>query len=158
VKHSYGGVVIDLDGRVLLRVPAERRHGQMWTFAKGKAKGDESPERAALREVLEETGIRARLLAKIPGLFVGTKTRSEYFLMLPLEDTKQFDSETSMVRWVTREQAVSLISRTIKNGRRQRDLAVLKAAFEQFQARDFDPGMALDEFPPDAFAANLTPT
>jgi 8-oxo-dGTP pyrophosphatase MutT (NUDIX family) len=105
----------------------------MWTFAKGKAKLFEAPEMAALREVLEETGVRARILERIPGVFAGAKTLSEYFLMAPLEDTKQFDGETLMVRWVTEEEAAALIALTEKNGRRKRDLQVLKAAFELFR-------------------------
>jgi 8-oxo-dGTP pyrophosphatase MutT (NUDIX family) len=108
----------------------------MWTFAKGKPKLFEEPEKAALREVLEETGVRARILGRIPGVFAGTKTLNEYFLMAPLEDTKQFDSETLMVRWVTQEEAAALIALTEKNGRRKRDLLVLKAAFELFRARE----------------------
>ncbi len=133
MKHSFGGVVIRLDGRVLLRAPAERRHGQRWTFAKGKAKLFETSEAAALREVLEETGVRARIVTRIPGVFASTKTRSEYFLMLPLEDTRQFDSETQAVRWVTQEEAEVLIALTEKNGRRKRDLRVLEAAFLLFR-------------------------
>ena len=108
----------------------------MWTFAKGKAKVFEAPQAAALREVLEETGVRARILGRIPGVFAGTKTVSEYFLMTPLEDTKQFDGETRMVRWFTQEEAAALISLTEKNGRRKRDLRVLKAAFELFRRQD----------------------
>jgi 8-oxo-dGTP pyrophosphatase MutT (NUDIX family) len=105
----------------------------MWTFAKGKAKLFEAPEKAALREVLEETGVLARILERIPGVFAGTKTQSEYFVMTPLEDTKQFDDETLMVRWVTQEEAAALIALTEKNGRRKRDLQVLKAGFELFR-------------------------
>jgi 8-oxo-dGTP pyrophosphatase MutT (NUDIX family) len=108
----------------------------MWTFAKGKAKLFETPEAAALREVLEETGVRARILAKIPGEFAGTKTLSEYFLMAPLEDTGQFDSETRVVRWATREEAALLISFTEKNSRRNRDLKVLEAAFQLFRKQN----------------------
>src|SRR6516164_2080637 len=132
VKHSYGGVVIGVDGRVLLRAPTERRHGQMWTFAKGKAKLFEAPEKAALREVLEETGVRARILEKIPGEFAGTKTVSEYFLMAPLEDTKQFDGETRMVRWVTQEEAAALIVLSGKNWKLLWDLRAVNSALEGF--------------------------
>ena len=40
-------------------------------LAKGKPKGKETPVATALRGVLEETGLKAQVLAKIPGRFVG---------------------------------------------------------------------------------------
>ena len=131
-KTSCGGVVINHEGRVLLRQPAGRGKGYYWTFAKGKPEMKESSEAAALREVLEETGIRARIVTKIPGSFNGSNTVNEYFLMVPLEDTRSFDAETAAVRWVTRDEAKLLISLTEKPNRRERDLRVLKAAFRLF--------------------------
>ncbi len=145
-----------MDGRVLLRAPAARRHGRRWTFAKGKAKPDESPEQAALREVLEETGVRARILGKIPGSFTGAKTINNYFLMVPLEDTRQFDAETMLVRWATAEDAAALISLTEKNGRRKRDLGVLKAAFELVRDRNFELTRSWDGFCPSMLEAAIS--
>ena len=91
MKKAYGGVVINTEGRVLLREPMDHYKGDFWTFPKGKPEFGESPEQTALREVLEETGYRAEILAKIPGRFEGSRTSNEYFLMVPLEDTGHFD-------------------------------------------------------------------
>ncbi len=77
MKKAYGGVIINARGQVLLREPAGHYKGDFWTFPKGKPEFLESPERAALREVLEETGYRAEILAKIPGSFDGSRTRNE---------------------------------------------------------------------------------
>lgn len=134
MKKAYGGVVIDPAGRVLLREPTDHYKGHAWTFAKGKPEGNESPEQTALREVLEETGIRAKIIAKIPGVFEGSITSNEYFLMTPLEDTGQFDIETLRTAWVAKPQAQQLIRLTLKPRRRRRDLRVLKLAFALFRA------------------------
>ncbi|SPE52222.1 NUDIX hydrolase [Verrucomicrobia bacterium] len=134
MKNAYGGVVIDLNGQVLLREPVDNHHGVAWTFAKGKAKPGETPKETALREVLEETGVRAKILAQLPGWFGGSRTSNEYFLMVPMEDTGSFDEETLAIRWVDENQAAELISQTKKAKRRARDLEVLEAAFAVFRA------------------------
>ncbi len=132
MRRAYGGVVIDLCGQVLLRKPVDAYRGVVWTFAKGKPRWGESPEETALREVREETGVCAKVLSRIPGCFAGARSSNEYFLMLPLEITPNFDCETLAVRWAAREEAVSLIWLTTKPNRRARDLKLLAAAFRSF--------------------------
>ncbi len=139
MRKAYGGVVIDLCDRVLLRQPVDEHRGVAWTFAKGKPKAGETPQETALREVWEETGVRAKILAKIPGCFDGARTSNRYFLMLPLEVTGGYDEETLAVRWVLQEQAAELISISNRAGRRARDLQVLQAAFALFRSC-FDTG------------------
>lgn len=133
MKKAYGGVVINQAGRVLLREPTGHYKGHVWTFAKGKPELGESPEETALREVLEETGVRARIVARMPEVFNGSRTSSEYFLMAPIEDTAIFDSETQRTAWVTRSQAREMILLTSRPNRRRRDLRVLKLAFHLFE-------------------------
>jgi 8-oxo-dGTP diphosphatase len=132
VKKAYGGVVINTEHKVLLREPSGHYNGQVWTFAKGGPNPGETPEQTALREVLEETGLRAEIIAKVPGSFDGSTTSNEYFLMIPLEDMKKFDAETLAIRWATREEAKQLISLTIKPKRRRRELRVLKVAYRLY--------------------------
>src|SRR5262249_25101764 len=128
----YGGVVIDPSGQVLLREPANHYHGYVWTFAKGKPQVGETPAQTALREVFEETGVRAKILQKIPGTFDGSRTSNEYFLLAPIEQVPKFDSETVAVKWATREEAAQLILLTDRPKRRRRDLRVLKIAYSLF--------------------------
>ncbi len=135
MKKAYGGVVIDPSGRVLLREPTGHYNGQVWTFAKGGPNPGETPEQTSLREVLEETGIRACIVRKIPGTFDGSTTSNEFYLMSPLEDTGRFDWETLAVRWVTREEAKQMISLTEGRKRRARDLAILEAAYAALEER-----------------------
>jgi len=132
VKKAYGGVVIDAAGRVLLREPTDHYKGHVWTFAKGKPEPGESPEQTALREVFEETGVRAAIVLKIPGVFDGSTTSNEYFLMSPIEDSGHYDGETLRTIWATREEARELLLLTTKPRRRRRDLRVLKLAFSLF--------------------------
>src|ERR1700746_2049148 len=99
MRKAYGGVVVNPSGQVLLREPAGHYKGDIWTFPKGKPEAGESPDQTAVREVLEEPGFQAEIIAKIPGTFDGSRTSNEYFLMLPIEDTKRFDAETQAIRW-----------------------------------------------------------
>jgi 8-oxo-dGTP pyrophosphatase MutT (NUDIX family) len=140
VKRAYGGVVINPSREVLLREPAGHHKGDWWTFAKGKPQRGESPEQTAVREVLEETGYRARIVVKILGSFAGSRTCNEYFLMVPVEDTGQFSGETLAVRWASFKEARELILLNEKPKRRRRDLRVLKLARALF--RLFEPASA----------------
>lgn len=133
LKAAYGGVVIDSNGLVLLREPANHFGGYFWTFPKGKADPGETPEQAALREVLEETGCRAKILAAIPGDFAGDTSLNHYFLMTELVEGAglgKHDSETEQVRWVTPNEARILIGLTPNLNGRQRDLKVLETALK----------------------------
>ena len=134
MKKAYGGVVINASGQVLLREPTGHYKGDFWTFPKGKPDFLESPEQTALREVLEETGYRAEILAKIPGSFDGSRTSNEYFLMAPVEDTGHFDAETQAVRWATGKEARHLMQLNLKPKRRRRDLRVLRLALALYRS------------------------
>lgn len=134
MEKAYGGVIINAQGQVLLREPLNHYDGCVWTFAKGKQNPGETPNETALREVEEETGVRGTIVAKIPGSFPGSTTNNEYFLMVPFEDTKKFKDETQTVRWVTAEEATTLISMTKNLKGRARDLSLLSAAVRVFEA------------------------
>src|SRR5258707_14464443 len=134
MKKAFGGVLIDCDRQVLLRQPTGHFKGDVWTFAKGRPYPGESPEQSALREVLEETGYKAEIAARIPGTFDGKRTSNEYFLMFPIENTRRFDAETQSIRWATGEEARRLIQLNGRPNRRRRDLRVLKSAFALFRS------------------------
>ena len=59
---------------MLLREPANHFGGYVWTFPKGRVDAGETPQQAALREVLEETGYTARITGLVPGMFEGDTT------------------------------------------------------------------------------------
>ena len=126
--RAYGGIVIDPNGRVLLRRPKGDFDGYVWTFPKGRSDAGETPEQAALREVKEETGYSAKVIRKLPGSFKGGTSVTEYFLMSPVGSQSPFDSnETSAIRWATLDEAAKLIGMTRNEIGRARDLSVLGA-------------------------------
>lgn len=126
---AYGGVLIDEQGRVLLREPTNHFGGYVWTFAKGSPDPGETPEEAALREVLEETGYAANIIAALPKAFGGTIGKSTaFFLMRPVGAQGQPSWETAQTRWVSFEEAPALIAQTTAAEGRSRDLAVLQEA------------------------------
>ena len=130
VAESYGGVLINARGEVLLREPAGHFGGYVWTFAKGQPDKGETPEQTALREVLEETGYPAKIVAVIPHVFGGTTRTTVFYLMKAGAEPQPFHSETSQVRWVDEGEAKKLISLTKTDTGRKRDLAVLDAALK----------------------------
>ena len=125
---SYGGVVFDDEGRVLLREPRGHFDGYVWTFPKGRPDGDETPEETALRETLEETGVGCEVVEEISGSFRGGTGNNVYFLMRPNGRYVPPDDETWCVRWAAPDEAQELITKSRNNRGRERDLAVLKAA------------------------------
>ena len=61
-EHSSGGAVLTRrDGRVEVAMIATRG-GSRWGLPKGAVSEGETSQQAALREVLEETGLEARIL------------------------------------------------------------------------------------------------
>ena len=130
---AFGGVVVDPVGRVLLREVKNHFDGYVWTFAKGRPNDGESPRETALREVIEETGVCGRILAPIPGDFLGGTTANRYFLMIADERESRLSPnhpETSQVRWVDVGEARDLLGLTTNPAGRTRDLAVLDAALD----------------------------
>jgi len=135
MKRAYGGVLINDAGRVLLRKPRGLHKTRIWTFAKGKPEGGETAEQTALREVFEETGVRAKILRRVIIPVDEIQTQDEYFLMAPIEETGRFDGETMAVVWASREEAEELISMTEDADRRMRDLTILRVAYEAYGSR-----------------------
>jgi hypothetical protein len=96
------------------------------TFPKGKSEPGSTPEETALREVKEETGYMAEIVAKIPGQFEGETGITEYFLMRPLGEPDAFDrAETQAITWISLDKAPRHISQTKNVIGRKRDQGVL---------------------------------
>jgi 8-oxo-dGTP diphosphatase len=130
---AYGGVVIDEEGRVLLREPSKHYGGYVWTFPKGGADPGETPEEAAVREVREETGYEARI-DRLLGDFAGTTSTTRFWLMRAPRRVQGPDKETAAVRWVPLSEARGLLEQSTTRTGRERDLAVLAAAVAALRA------------------------
>jgi 8-oxo-dGTP pyrophosphatase MutT (NUDIX family) len=63
MKRAYGGVLIN-EMAGFCSGSQRAPQNPVWTFAKGKQKDGENAQQTALREVLEETGVRAKVISK----------------------------------------------------------------------------------------------
>ena len=114
---SAGGVVYRReDGSVDLALAARRtRRGQLaWGLAKGAIEDGESDEQAAVREVLEETGLEAEVEADLGDIRyfyvwegVRVRKRVHFFLMRATGgDVANHDTEMEDVRWYPLKAAI----------------------------------------------------
>jgi 8-oxo-dGTP pyrophosphatase MutT (NUDIX family) len=117
---SAGGVVYDGAGRLAL-VRERKRSGQrLWTLPKGKLEDGETLEEAALREVREEAGVRARIRGYV-GVHEGRRNFVHYFQMDVVCVEKHEDERVEEVRFVAPAKARTLV-------RSARDRRILRAA------------------------------
>lgn len=131
---AYGGVLLTKEGYVLLREPANHFDGYHWTFAKGKADPEESPEHTALREVYEETGYVGRIIDVLPGVYKSSLSSTVMCVMYPLNEQHPYSWETEGTRWACFERARNLISLSTNKAGRERDLQILADAQAWFES------------------------
>ena len=110
--EAAGGVVVDGDGKVAV---VHRPKYDDWSLPKGKLDPGEDFEQAAVREVEEETGIRAELVRELPNArYEDSKGRPKlvrYWEMRPLGSNEFVPGEeTDELRWVGPEDAAELLS------------------------------------------------
>ena len=110
---AAGGVVVRDDGRV---AGIHRPRYDDWSLPKGKLDPGESFEDGAVREVLEETGVRGRIVAELePTSYVDRKGRDKLVRWYRMEldgDPAAFapNEEVDELRWVTPAEAAALLS------------------------------------------------
>ena len=119
---SAGGLVIDDRGCVALVRQRNRRGRWHWTLPKGRIDRGETAEAAAVREVYEESGLRARIVRPIV-LHEGSLHFTQFFEMALERDDGRHDSETKEVRLVTFSEASNML-------RTRRDLRALRLLVE----------------------------
>ena len=110
---AAGGVVVRDDGRVAV---IHRPRYDDWSLPKGKLDPGESFEDGAVREVLEETGVRGRIVGELePTSYVDRKGRDKVVRWYRMEldgDPVAFapNDEVDELRWVTPEEAAGLLT------------------------------------------------
>src|SRR5215218_9682649 len=110
VKAS-GGVVWRRGERGLEVVVVHRPRYDDWSLPKGKLDPGEDWETAALREVVEETGLECRLLDELPSVeYRDNKGRPKtvrYWRMEPVGEAAPFtpNDEVDELRWATSAEA-----------------------------------------------------
>jgi 8-oxo-dGTP diphosphatase len=108
--RAAGGLVVS-DGRVAV---VHRPRYDDWTLPKGKLDAGESFEEAALREIEEETGLRARLVRELPTSNYEVRGRPKvvrYWLM-EVESDPGFvaNDEVDELRWLELDEALALLT------------------------------------------------
>jgi 8-oxo-dGTP pyrophosphatase MutT (NUDIX family)/phosphohistidine phosphatase SixA len=95
-----------------------------WTFPKGKAHAGETAEETAVREVAEETGLRANLGIELPSVHYRDRHRRpkvvRYWTMRPDSGSFEPHDEVDEIKWVPAAAAGSELSY-------ERDAEVLRA-------------------------------
>lgn len=132
--QSYGVIIFDDDGRVLMREPKGHFGGATWTFAKG---GGTLPGTTAQAELGEETGHQAHIFGLLTDAYEGTTTKTNYFIGKSSGyDGSLMDEETQAVKWMTYDEALAAIQQSTSGSVRKRDTAALKAAYAAAQSGD----------------------
>lgn len=110
-ETSAGGLVVDVTGVVPLGAligRTDRRGRLLWSLPKGHVEPGETHEQAAVREVMEETGISGEILAELGTIdfwFVADgrrvhKTVHHFLLRAVGGELSDADIEVTEVAWV----------------------------------------------------------
>lgn len=117
-KEYAAGGVVERDGKILLVKVTNLSGEVVWTFPKGHLEKKETPLKAALREVEEETGWKCRSVGPLAliryrfnrnGRPVAKKVR--WYRMEPVEKTGSPDEvEIMTTKWVSPAKAAKILS------------------------------------------------
>lgn len=108
--QAAGGVVVQ-DGRVAV---VHRPRYDDWTLPKGKLDPGETFEQAALREVLEETGLECRIVEELDSTsYTDSKGRPKvvrYFRMEVEGGAFTVNDEVDELRWLSPDEARAVLT------------------------------------------------
>jgi 8-oxo-dGTP diphosphatase len=109
--RAAGGVVVH-DGRVAV---VHRPRYDDWSLPKGKLERDESWEDAAVREIAEETGVRARITGELQSdRYRDNRGRDKVvrWYLMEVDDPGRFtpNEEVDELRWLSPDEARRLVS------------------------------------------------
>ena len=117
-KEYAAGGIVEKNGKILLVKVTNLQGEVVWTFPKGHLEKKETPLRAALREVEEETGWRCRTTGPLAlvryrfnrnGRPVAKKVR--WYKMVPLARTGRPDAiEIMKTKWVAKGAAAKSLA------------------------------------------------
>jgi len=113
VIQAAGGIIWKKEGSEKKLAVVHRHKHNDWSLPKGKVDSNESWEKAALREVLEETGHYGKIkkYAGSISYLLDSKPKIVLFWHMDAktEDLKKMNGEVDEVRWLTVDEAVKLL-------------------------------------------------
>jgi len=115
IVEAAGGVICRPGPAGLVEIAIIHRPGlDDWSLPKGKLEAGETHEVAALREVEEETGLRCQVVGELGrSNYVDRRGRDKvvsYWVMRPVDGDFRPNAEADMMRWVTIDEAVELLT------------------------------------------------
>ena len=107
-----GGVVYRVEGgRTEVLVVTARRRPDEWVFPKGHIETGETPEQTAVREVHEESGVRATIIAPLEDVEIQMPDEDQtvrYFLMRAVDTGSA--GEGRQLLWLTADEALNRLT------------------------------------------------
>jgi 8-oxo-dGTP pyrophosphatase MutT (NUDIX family) len=118
-EYSSGGIVIDKNQVLVINMNTICGK-KVWTFPKGHIEKNEDPKNAALREVLEETGVECRIIDEKEFYiseysFYRGKTfihkTVRWYLMKPVRITDKIATpdEINEIKWLSFNEALNIL-------------------------------------------------
>jgi 8-oxo-dGTP diphosphatase len=109
--RAAGGLVV-IDGKVAV---VHRPRYDDWSLPKGKLEPGEGFEEAAVREIAEETGARARIVRELDSdRYTDNRGRPKLvrWYLMDVDDAGEFtpDDEVDELRWLAPDRARDLVS------------------------------------------------
>lgn len=110
-SHAGGIVFRSDDGVCRYLIVSAKRNPDHWVLPKGHIDPGETPEQAAKREVLEETGVEAKMIQFVgTGAFEagGEAVTVKFYLMQYV--TQKGEGESRQKRWCTFQEALESLT------------------------------------------------
>ncbi len=120
-RESAGGIIIGPEKKLVL----VEQHGNSWSFPKGKVEAGESLLAAAMREIVEETGIKNLALVKELGSYErksigpegvgendawGSRKRTLFLFTTGEAVLSPEDAEVTQARFVSLDEALQMLT------------------------------------------------
>lgn len=120
LQFSAGGAVYRRTGSRIEVVILTRGDGKVFCLPKGKIEKPETPQRAAIREIKEETGLTGTIekeLGRIKYRFYSDEEKAEVhktvtFFLVKYEsgDTSDHDTDAEEARWLPIDEALKIMT------------------------------------------------